>query len=957
MPDMPRGAKTAVHLQDAADRAALVERSCSVDAAARRGVETPRSPVCKSDERSRNPAVALASTLIGPAGDEAETSIGRYRLLEVIGEGAMGCVWMAQQTEPVKRLVAIKLIKGGADSKTVLSRFEAERQALALMDHPNIAKVFDGGVTGDGSPYFAMELVKGAPITRYCDKRKLTLRERLALFVPVCQAVQHAHLKGVIHRDLKPSNVLVARYDDRPMPKVIDFGVAKAVGQPLTEKTLVTALGAIVGTPVYMSPEQAKLDELDIDTRSDIYALGVLLYELLTGSTPFSNELKSAGLFELLRVIREKEPPRPSTKISTAESLPALAANRGAEPAALASLLRSELDWIVMKALEKDRERRYQSAKGLASDIERYLKGEAVEAHPPSAAYRVQKFIRRHRGPFVTAIAVFIALTAGVVASTWHAAERKREQAEHRLEQENVATRTQQAAQSQLDRAEANLRDHRLSQVNASLGQAELLLADVDAPDLRDRAAVVKKDLLMVQRLDDAFAWRWNLTKGQVRLFPDKAMELLPLAFRQYGIAVGEQSADATVSMIRRSTIADTLRLALEQWFFLYPAQPGLRATLDADDADLFRADIRAAVQDGQRDKVSQLVEKAGLSKINPAFATSLGVYLPAEQGLRVMKAAWRREPDSFPLAITIAARLTELDVVQKGSAREAAGWGRTAVALRPKSAFAHHCLGVALGECGDEEGRRIELQEAMRLAPRFSRAASVLAFDLARDPSKREQAFALYQSMVAAQPYSAGGHAGLCRYYARKHSWTNAAAECLSIYDSLNEPAYNASDSCFDDAFSIATLDSYRLIIAGFIAEGRLSEAFEFGEQIIAKSKQPYWECSACARAMFVDPDGKRFPKQTASAALRGKALEWLSRGVSRWQQWLALHPPQPDLRRWTEECLSDASLSCVRDEKSLAALPEEERKNWRKLWAQVRSLNDGTLPVNGARPRPARK
>ena len=319
--------------------------------------------------------------------------IGRYKLIERIGEGAMGSVWMAQQTEPVKRLVAIKVIKAGTDSKTVLTRFEAERQALALMDHPNIAKVFDGGVSDSGSPYFAMELVKGVPITRYCDERKLTPRERLSLFVPVCQAVQHAHQKGIIHRDMKPTNVLVTQYDGRPVPKVIDFGVAKAVGQPLTEKTLVTGFGAIVGTPAYMSPEQAELNQLDIDTRSDIYALGVLLYEILTGSTPFGKEeLEQAGLLEILRVIREQDPPRPSTKLSTANALPTIAANRSTEPKTLTGILRSELDWIVMKALEKDRNRRYETANSFAADIDRYLAGETVQAHPPTAAYRLRKF-------------------------------------------------------------------------------------------------------------------------------------------------------------------------------------------------------------------------------------------------------------------------------------------------------------------------------------------------------------------------------------------------------------------------------------------------------------------------------------------------------------------------------------------------------------------------------------
>src|SRR6185369_11213739 len=275
----------------------------------------------------------------------------------------MGTVWMAQQTEPVKRLVAVKLIKAGMDSKQVIARFEAERQALALMDHPNIARVLDAGATSAGRPYFVMDLVKGVPITRYCDEHYLTPRQRLEQFLPVCQAVQHAHQKGIIHRDIKPSNVLVALYDGRPVPKVIDFGVAKAAGQQLTDKTLVTGFGAIVGTLEYMSPEQAELNNHDIDTRSDVYALGGLLYELLTGTTPFSlKEQEKGGLVEMLRVIREQEPTRPSTKLSTAEGLPTLAANRGTEPAKLTKAVRGELDWIVMKALEKNRNRRYETA-------------------------------------------------------------------------------------------------------------------------------------------------------------------------------------------------------------------------------------------------------------------------------------------------------------------------------------------------------------------------------------------------------------------------------------------------------------------------------------------------------------------------------------------------------------------------------------------------------------------
>ena len=332
----------------------------------------------------------------------------------------MGTVYLTQQTEPVKRLVALKVIKTGMDSKAVLARFEAERQALAMMDHPHIARVLDAGTTADGRPFFVMELVKGVPITKFCDDRKLTPRERLEIFVSRCVRRSNTPTrKGVIHRDIKPNNVLVAMYDDRPVPKVIDFGVAKATGPQLTDHTLVTGFGAVVGTPEYMSPEQASFNQMDVDTRSDVYALGVLLYELLTGTPPFSRkELEKAGLLEIFRVIREQEPTRPSNKLSTSEGLPTLAANRRTEPRRLTALVKGELDWIVMKALEKNRGRRYETANGFAADVQRYLAGETVQAVPPSAGYRLRKFLSKHRGPVTATVLVLVALVAGIVGTT-----------------------------------------------------------------------------------------------------------------------------------------------------------------------------------------------------------------------------------------------------------------------------------------------------------------------------------------------------------------------------------------------------------------------------------------------------------------------------------------------------------------------------------------------------------
>jgi len=489
---------SALEIASAQERRAYLDRRCGSNTPLRAEVETLLQHQVQMgdylDRAALDPGATRDPELTPrPLTEDPGTVIGPYKLLEQIGEGGMGVVYMAEQAKPVRRKVALKIIKPGMDTRQVVARFDAERQALALMDHPNIAQVHDAGATEAGRPYFVMELVKGVPITEYCDCNRLAIDERLELFVLVCQAVQHAHQKGIIHRDLKPSNILVTLIDAAAVPKIIDFGVAKAMGQQLTEKTLFTGFAELIGTPLYMSPEQAAFCGVDVDTRSDIYSLGVLLYELLTGTTPFDvKNLRAAGYDEMRRIIREQEPPKPSTRIllpDTISPLPkggirggalllvrgrrggkqglppstlhttvttptsgasTISANRQTDPRRLRKSLRGELDWIVMKALEKDRNRRYDTANGFGVDVQRYLAGEPVLAAPPSATYRLRKFARKYRAALATTLAVALLLATGAAVSTWQAVRAIKAEAGAR----QAAARALQAQQKEAERAE-----------------------------------------------------------------------------------------------------------------------------------------------------------------------------------------------------------------------------------------------------------------------------------------------------------------------------------------------------------------------------------------------------------------------------------------------------------------------------------------------------------------------
>jgi serine/threonine protein kinase len=524
---------SALKFQSSAERAAFWDRACSGDAALRAEVEKIWAEYieaegffdeCQPSLSSGAEAVRLLADStdftegISAAFDSDKivgSKIGPYKLLQKIGEGGCGVVYMAEQEKPVRRRVALKVIKLGMDTKNVIARFEAERQALAMMDHPNIARVLEAGATETGRPYFVMELVRGIKITTYCDENRLNVRQRLELFIQICGAIQHAHQKGIVHRDIKPSNILVTMLDGVPVPKVIDFGIAKATGgERLTDNTLFTAYEQFVGTPAYMSPEQAQMSGTDVDTRSDIYSLGVLLYELLTGKTPFDQtELLKSGLDAMRRTLLEREPQRPSTKLDglRAVELTQTSLHRQIETPRLKSLLRGDLDWIVMKALEKDRNRRYQTANGFGMDVQRYLNNEPVFARPPSRLYRLQKLVRRNQTTFAAIAAVSVALIAGFGTSTWLFFRER----EARREAENA-----RRLETEL-RAEADAR--------AKISQAALLISRNDitgADHLVDNIQVpVVGSSLEAAGVFHALG-NWNVTQGRWQVAADRFLQL-----------------------------------------------------------------------------------------------------------------------------------------------------------------------------------------------------------------------------------------------------------------------------------------------------------------------------------------------------------------------------------------------------------------------------------------------
>ncbi len=554
-------------MPDPQARAAFLDSACASNPELRQRIEKLLKASLQADQFLAGDPLERGRALSEPSapalpGEGPGTVIDKYKLLETLGEGGFGVVYMAEQRTPMKRRVALKIIKIGMDTRDVVARFEAERQALALMDHPNIAKVFDAGTTATGRPYFVMELVRGVKITDYCDEKSLPTRERLNLFAQVCQAVQHAHQKGIIHRDLKPSNILIAVNDGVAVPKIIDFGIAKATQMELTEKTVFTRFHHFIGTPAYISPEQAEITNVDIDTRSDIYSLGVLLYELLTGKTPFdSKELLESGLDEMRRTIREKEPLRPSNRVSTlgAEELTTAAKRRGLEPPRLIGQLRGDLDWIVMKCLEKDRARRYETANGLARDIQRHLTNEPVLARPPSRLYEFQKTVRRHKVGFAAAAAVFASLVLGLGVATWMFVRERQERAqEHAARMEADATRLEAETARAKSAASENLRLATILYDLRKYAEAERLLDQVPP-------ALVQPDARHVYQRRHLGWWHalneeWTIAAANftdaIRADEPTNWDAVTLDYLSYGALVVKQGDTAAYDKFRQSAIA-----------------------------------------------------------------------------------------------------------------------------------------------------------------------------------------------------------------------------------------------------------------------------------------------------------------------------------------------------------------------------------------------------------------
>jgi len=879
----------ALELQTPAEREAYLKGACGADAAMLSNVQGLLAVHEEGDNfLDRSP---LDATTNEPPAARPGTHIGPYKLLEQIGEGGMGLVFVAEQQQPVRRKVALKLIKPGMDTKQVIARFEAERQALAIMDHSNIAKVFDGGATAESRPFFVMELVKGKPITDYCDRNHLGTRQRLELFLDVCQAVQHAHQKGIIHRDLKPSNVLVEVHDVRPVVKIIDFGIAKAIGQQLTDKTMYTGIAQMIGTPLYMSPEQAGLSSLDVDTRSDLYSLGVLLYELLTGSTPFDGEaLKKAGFDEMRRIVREDEPPKPSARLSTMHDqlLSTLAEQRGMEPRQLGQQMRGELDCVVMKALEKDRNRRYESASALAADVQRYLQDEPVLACPPSLRYRLGKFLRKHRtSVLMAAVLLVAALVLGAVTG-WVALDRAGRQ-----------TETDRTVNAALLQAKQLQDDRKIPEALAKAQQAKAILASgTGTPDLELLVEARLADLGMAANLEEIRNLRsidWHVSD----YYHAKADQDYAKAFRDFGMDVLALLPDEAASRIRERTVAVELAAGLDDWSAVVKRIGStdnskwkrLLAVARGADPDPLRTRVRDAFEKGAADELQALLNLAlaRMGEMPPPTLAALGealgnagnydgavqlllqaqVYHSGDYGInfglahafsklktpnldeaiRFYTAAIAVRPDTLPALGNLG-----LALQQKKRLDEAITIDRRAI-LISDSAKVHYNLGIALMEKNLLDEAIAAYRKAIDIDPKYAPAYCNLGYALLRK-NQLDEAIAACRKAIDIDPKDAPAYINLGAALMDKNQLDEAIAafrKAIDIDPKIASTYLNLGNSLMRKKQLDEAIAAYRKAID---IDPKLAEAYSnLGGALSRKNK---WDEAIAAHRKAIDIDPK---------------------------------------------------------------------------------------------------
>jgi serine/threonine protein kinase/predicted Zn-dependent protease len=851
------------------NRAGYLAGVCGDDAALRQRLEGLLNKHGRAGGFLEQPAGSSVATVAERSiSEEPGTLIGNYKLLEQIGEGGFGVVFMAEQRHPVHRKVALKVVKPGMDTRQVIARFEAERQALALMDHPNIASVFDGGETAGGRPYFVMELVRGIPITDFCNQGCLTIDERLELFLNVCQAMQHAHQKGIIHRDLKPSNVLVTLQDGAPLVKVIDFGIAKALGQRLTDKTVFTGFAQMIGTPLYMSPEQAALSNVDVDTRSDVYSLGVLLYDLLTGTTPFEEErFKDAGYDEIRHIIREEEPPRPSVRISTlGETATLLSSQRRSEPRRLSHLCRGELDWIVMKCLDKDRNRRYETTSALAADVRSYLNDERVQACPPSAWYKFRKFARRQKRALAMAACLLLALAGMAGGMGWAARDRlAREEA------------LDLAVERTLAETGPLIEKGNWPEALTMVQQADKLLASAGRTARPPRLLQLGKELSMADRLEDICREPNRRTypmvsggegaepKAQADSSDAQQAARIACAFREFGIDVEVLDPAQAAERISRTTIRQALIKALDQWAIMCQRDPGSENSLwkklveiaRQSDPDLRRNQFRQALLKRDRAALEKLAEDVLAGAVPPPATVYLLAHVlrglgAGDKAMAVLRKAYWVHPEDFWLNEALGS-FSRNDYHRYDDALH---YYRVAIALRPRNLRMH--LEVA---------------------------------DLWLQKGAMDEAIAAYSRMVELAPGNEWGFRSRAVAYHRSHQYENAIADYKKAIDLHTGHGWVAASLgmllLHHKHDERGAIESFRKAIE---LDPNLVKAYQYLGWLLVKHKHDYEGAIPCFRkAIDLDPRDAWSHRCLCRAYV---TLGQWAKAAAAYTPWLELNP-----------------------------------------------------------------